>query len=1303
MQCMPASSIETQLFLLDQTTVRSDNYTCCFNWVFDACLNPERVERAIQQIIAQSDMLRSIYMPDEGGDGAVMRHVQRSVPFRLGVCDWRADAPDAVCVRVDDLVDDYVSVRFDLMQAPLFQAALVQQPDGRSRLIIAAHHVVFDGASSGVFIKRLLALYAGQGLADCGTDTARHIAHQQAIQTACDTPSFAQYWAQALPSTVSPVAFPGARVSEFDTGFELHRIEQHVSANLWARIGDAAKQMGLSKHALCLSALFCLISGSRAGLGEDGEQVITVPASVRRDGEADLIGMFVSLLPIACKTDLDASFARFGTQVKKRLMGGFWHAHLPHEKIHTAAFATVDARPPSYPVSFDLIQPEAITVDGVTATETPVPNKSTKFSLAVKVEATATGAIAAFEFADKEFCPTLMASFLDQYVAVLDRICATPDAPIRDIVADASAMQRSVAQLLGNMNAEIAGSDLVHVHTQMLRRAQAMPEATAIVDGARRVSYGTLVARGHAIRAGLSAGAQKSGIVAILMPRTVDLFAAMFAVLSAGRTFMPIDPTFPDDRIAYLLNDAAVDCVLTTADLAGRVGPEHVVVDLDTLPDTQEVPDHVPVGPGDIAYVFYTSGSTGDPKGVQVPHRAFSNIVDWARSYFDLCPQDVHTQAASHSFDPSLLEIWAPLTAGATIVITPKEVMIDPVRLGTWMRDHGVTISFLPTPIGEQFLNQCPEFPEILRTLYVAGEALRDFPDSALPFRLVNGYGPTETTILSTATDVTCAQRGTSAMPSIGTAVDQTVCFIADDHGLPLPTGWVGELLIAGTGVASGYLNKPDKTAAAFVDVVIDGTKRRVYRTGDLAYCDADGALHFLGRKDRQVKIRGVRIEPGEIEATLQRDPSVDLAAVTIFDAGDAGKSLVANIQPKAGQPHDEDDLRQLCSQFLPAGYMPDYFRFLAQMPLTTSGKIDRRAIPAFEPPTIQGRDAPQTDAEIRVAALWSCLLKREVLDIDARFGDLGGHSLMVVKLANRFRQELGVDPGYRALLQANTIRAQARLLGGAVADTPATLARLQRQRAVGAGRDIVFVQPFGAQAKYYGPLIDGLDPTHGVSVLSLHPQDDAELDQLAEAAAKALCEWSRLAPVLVGWSSGGALAYRIAMEMAARGAPVEAVALIDTTPDLGHVSMACKLGTFAELIGRSATGAALAHPAGQDRFDDFADVVTALHAALPEAELRDEDVTRLFTRFCGNLDLFAGFAPHALTVPTHFLAAENDQRGFGRRWADLGCAISTVTPMACSHFQFFEPDRLPETLAWLHGFLGADVARVDPIMVCAE
>ena len=1018
--------------------------------------------------------------------------------------------------------------------------------------------------------------------------------------------------------------------------------------------------------------------------------------------------MFVNLLPIACKVDFDATFASFAAQVKKRLMGGFWHTHLPHEKIHTAAFATADARPPSYPVSFDLIQPEDITVEGITATETPVPNKSTKFSLAVKVEATETGAITAFEFADEEFCPALITSFLSQYVAVLERICATPDARIRDIVMDGSATQRSVALSLDEMDAEIAGSDLVHVHTRMLHRAQAMPEATAIVDGARRVSYGELVARGHAIRAALSAGARKSGIVAILMPRTVDLIAAMFAVLSAGRTFMPIDPTFPDDRIAYLLNDADVDCVLTTSDLAGLVGLGHLVVDLGTLPEIQAVPDPVPVDPSDTAYVFYTSGSTGDPKGVQVPHRAFSNIVDWARSYFDLRPQDVHTQAASQSFDPSLLEIWAPLTAGATMVITPKEVMIDPVRLGIWMRDHGVTISFLPTPIGEQFLNQCPEFPKTFRTLYVVGEALRDFPDRALPFRLVNGYGPTETTILSTATDVTCAQRGTSAMPSIGTAVDQTVCYIADDQGLPLPTGWIGELLIAGTGVACGYLNKPEKTAAAFVDVVIDGTERRVYRTGDLAYRDADGVLHFMGRKDRQVKIRGVRIEPGEIEATLQRDPGVDLAAVTIFDANDAGKSLVANIQPKSGQPRDEDRLRLLCSQFLPTWCMPDYFRFLTRIPLTTSGKIDRRAIPAFEPPAIQGRDAPRTDAEIRVAALWSSLLKREVQDIDARFGDLGEHSLMVVKLAYRFRQDLGVDPGYRALLQANTIRAQARLLDGELTDTPAkaapdSLARLLRQRAVGAGHDIVFVQPFGAQAKYYEPLFHGLDARHGVSVLSLHPQDDARLDQLAGAAAMALCERPGPAPVLLGWSSGGALAYRVAMEMAARGAPVEAVALIDTTPDLGNVSMARKLGTYAELIGRSATGAAFAFPAGQDRFDDLSDVVVALRAALPGAELRDEDVARLFESFCGNLDLFAGFAPHPLNVPTHFLAAANDHCGFSRAWADAGCAMSTVTLTDRTHFQFFEPDWLNETLDWLHGFLSADIVHVKPMSICAE
>jgi amino acid adenylation domain-containing protein len=585
-----------------------------------------------------------------------------------------------------------------------------------------------------------------------------------------------------------------------------------------------------------------------------------------------------------------------------------------------------------------------------------------------------------------------------------------------------------------------AGTRLVHeLIADVARRT---PAALAVTDAHTSLTYGELdVAAGalaHRLRA---LGVRRGALVALCLERSASLVVAALAVLRAGGAYVGLDPEHPPARIEQLLGDCGAVAVVARGGVARRLaGGPWEVVDLDGLdprmltagsPDAggHPAPAEEGLGAADIAYVIYTSGSTGEPKGVRVTHGNLLHLVAWHRQAFAVSGADRASVLASPAFDASVWETWPYLAVGASLHVVDDAVRAVPHALRDWLVARGITLGFVPTPLAEAMLalDWPPEVP--LRAMLTGGDVLHRRPAPGTPFTVINNYGPTEATVVASSGPVAPAEpdEGAGGLPGIGVPTPGTTLHILDEERRPVEPGTVGELYIGGRGVAAGYLHRPELTAERFLpDPFAAEAGGRMYRTGDLVRLAGDGELHFAGRVDGQVKIRGHRVEPEEVAAALGAHPAVAACAVVSRDDERDEPCLVAYVvgRPGATSPAPEQELRDHLAARLPGHMIPARFVELAALPTTANGKLDRAALPApgSRAAGTGSPVSPRTPVEAAVAGIVVELLRLTGIGLDQNFFALGGHSLLGAQLIVRLRDRFGVEPALRDIFDHPTV-----------------------------------------------------------------------------------------------------------------------------------------------------------------------------------------------------------------------------------------------------------------------------------------
>ena len=567
------------------------------------------------------------------------------------------------------------------------------------------------------------------------------------------------------------------------------------------------------------------------------------------------------------------------------------------------------------------------------------------------------------------------------------------------------------------------------VHELIEAQAKVKPDAVAVYEGDKRITYRELDRRANELALRLQAsGVHEEVPVGLCMRRSADFVIGALGVLKAGATYVPLDPSYPKNRLAMLLEDSGVRLVVTHPCVAKQLPQgswqaivmEACALNLDAGSQVRNADR------ANLAYIIFTSGSTGRPKGVQITHANLLNLISWHQRAFAVTPNDKATMHASPGFDAAVWEIWPYLAAGASVAVVDENIRTSPEGLRDWIVANQITISFLPTALAEAMVDLPWPAQTALRFLLTGADTLRHYPPVGLPFDLVNNYGPTECTVVATS-GIVSSEAQPAAMPSIGRPIDDVQIYLVDEQLQSVPDGAPGEILIGGASVGRGYLNGPDLTDQKFIaDRFGNNEDERLYRTGDLARRLPDGQLAFLGRIDEQVKVRGYRIEPGEITAVLEQHSTIRSSFVTACSDNSGETRLIAYIVPAANAHLSADELRRFLGEHLPEYMVPSVFVPIASLPLTAHGKVDRTALP---PPTSENIlheevfETPQSEIEQWLARFLATLLGSARVSRDDNFFNLGGHSLMGAQLIARVKQTFDVELPLRSLFDHPTIR----------------------------------------------------------------------------------------------------------------------------------------------------------------------------------------------------------------------------------------------------------------------------------------
>jgi amino acid adenylation domain-containing protein len=1045
------SFAQNRLWFLDQLEPNSALYNIPIALRLVGTLNQAALEQSLQEIIHRHEALRTNLITV---DGQTRQIIQKLTNWTSSVVDLRHLSTTEQEIAAQELVQQQALQPFDLEKQALVRATLVLLSVTEHLFLVCMHHVVSDGWSMGVFVQELATLYnaysIGQpaNLAPLPIQYADFAIWQRQWLAGDVLQNQLNYWQQQLKDAPALLSLPTDRPRPAVQTFAGAYHEFALSVELTQKLTKLSQEQGVTLFMMLLAAFDTLLYRYT----EQSDILVGTPIANRNRSEIEgLIGFFVNTLVLRTDVSGNPSFVELLTRVRLMAMDAYAHQDLPFEMLVEVLQPERDlSHAPLFQVDFLLQNDPLSTVEltGLTVSPLPIESATAKFDLTLGMQNTGNGLVGVWEYNTDLFDHSTIARMAGHFVTMLEAIVANPQERIDQLPMLTAVEQHQLFVEWNDTQADYPEDKSIHQLFE--QQVELTPDAVAVVFEDRQLTYQQLNVQANQLAHHLqSVGVAPEVLVGIYLERSLSIIVTLLAILKAGGGYVPLDPDYPQQRLADISEDSQFSVLITQQKLLNSLpvqGVKIIVLDTESemLTNQSQANPASQVKPENLTCILYTSGSTGKPKGVMLTHAALVNHSSAIVEVFGLTSCDRVLQFASLGFDVAAEEIFPTWFKGATVVLRPAQMFPDLASFAQFIDLQKLSVLNITPAYWHEWAvavsKEDATVPQSLRLVAVGGDAV--LPETVTMWQQVVGnrvscinvYGPTEASVTAIVHDLLEPKSSKTNTVLIGRPIANTQAYILDRHLQPVPVGVLGELHIGGVRLARGYLNRPELTEEKFLtNPFKDAKLDRIYKTGDLARYLADGKIECLGRMDNQVKIRGFRIELGEIEAVLNQHPQVQASCVILREDTPRDKRLVAYVVPYFQEiSAGISSLRQFLSNHLPLYMVPSSFVVLESLPLTANRKVDRRALPApdLHNEQIDNYVAPRTPVQEMLAQIWAQVLKLELVGIHDNFFELGGHSLLATQLVSRIRNIFKVELPLRSIFAAATVAALADIIG---------------------------------------------------------------------------------------------------------------------------------------------------------------------------------------------------------------------------------------------------------------------------------